>query len=144
MSIEGLYMAVWSLFRSWWKKASGSRLKVNWSHWQLIIGNLCTDENEKEKENENENGNGYRFEDINLAEESKQGIVVYCYYTFFCRQLDFSSEPGVANEILENEPKSCLTVVLKEKVQSELWQLLRNCLIFGQNPRHKAKQPSCL
>ena len=31
-------------------------------------------------------------------------------YTFFYRQIDFSSEPGVANEILENEPKSCLTV----------------------------------
>ena len=29
---------------------------------------------------------------------------------FFYRQLDFSSEPGVAKEILENEPKSCLTV----------------------------------
>ena len=29
---------------------------------------------------------------------------------FFYRQLDFSSEPGVANEILENEAKSCLTV----------------------------------
>ena len=28
----------------------------------------------------------------------------------FYRQLDFSSEPGVANEILENEPKSCLMV----------------------------------
>ena len=25
----------------------------------------------------------------------------------FYRQLDFSSEPGVPNEILENEPKSC-------------------------------------
>ena len=25
-------------------------------------------------------------------------------------QLDFLSEPGVANEIMENEPKSCLTV----------------------------------
>ena len=33
-------------------------------------------------------------------------IKVYKVYTFFCRQLDFSSEPGVANEILENEPKS--------------------------------------
>ena len=31
-------------------------------------------------------------------------------YTFFYRQLNFASEPGVANEILENEPKSCLTV----------------------------------
>ena len=31
-------------------------------------------------------------------------------YIFFYRQLDFSSQPGVANEILENEPKSCLTV----------------------------------
>ena len=30
--------------------------------------------------------------------------------TFFYRQLDFLSEPGVANEILENEPKSCLAV----------------------------------
>ena len=30
-------------------------------------------------------------------------------YTFFHRQLDFSSEPGDANEILENEPKGCLT-----------------------------------
>ena len=29
---------------------------------------------------------------------------------FFKRQLDFPSEPGVANEILENEPTSCLTV----------------------------------
>ena len=28
----------------------------------------------------------------------------------FYRQLDFSSQPGVANEFLENEPKSCLTV----------------------------------
>ena len=39
--------------------------------------------------------------------------VVLCHkgYTFFYRQLDFSSEPGVANEILENEPKSCLTVL---------------------------------
>ena len=26
------------------------------------------------------------------------------------RQLNFLSEPGVANEILENEPKSCLLV----------------------------------
>ena len=29
---------------------------------------------------------------------------------FFNRQLDFPFEPGVANEILENEPKSCLMV----------------------------------
>ena len=28
----------------------------------------------------------------------------------FYRQLDFSFEPGVANEILEKEPKSCQTV----------------------------------
>ena len=31
-------------------------------------------------------------------------------YTFFYRQLDFPSEPGIANEILENEPKSSLAV----------------------------------
>ena len=28
----------------------------------------------------------------------------------FYRQLNFPSEPGVANEILENEAKSCLAV----------------------------------
>ena len=28
----------------------------------------------------------------------------------FYRQLDFPSEPGVANEILENDAKNCLTV----------------------------------
>ena len=33
-------------------------------------------------------------------------------YTFFYMQLDFSSEPRVANEILENAPKICLTVAL--------------------------------
>ena len=31
-------------------------------------------------------------------------------YTFFYRQLNFPSEPGVTNEILENEAKSCLAV----------------------------------
>ena len=31
-------------------------------------------------------------------------------YTFFFKAARFSSEPGVANEILENEPKSCLVV----------------------------------
>ena len=31
-------------------------------------------------------------------------------YTFYNKQLDFSSELRVANEILENEPKSCLAV----------------------------------
>ena len=31
-------------------------------------------------------------------------------YTFFYKQLSFSSEPGVANEIFENQPKSCLMV----------------------------------
>ena len=30
---------------------------------------------------------------------------VFLVYTFFYRQLDFSSEPGVTNEISENEPK---------------------------------------
>ena len=69
------------------------------------------------------------------------GNAAYEGYTFFYRQLDFPSEPGVANEILENEPKSCLTLpgfivdiytimqkssVLKEKV--EAGQLLRSCL----------------
>ena len=34
-------------------------------------------------------------------------------------------------------------IVLEEKVQSEAGQLLRNCLIFAQNLRVKAKQPSC-
>ena len=30
----------------------------------------------------------------------------------FYKQLEFSSEPGVANGILENEPKSCLVLWL--------------------------------
>ena len=33
-----------------------------------------------------------------------------CFTHFFYRQLDISSEPGVSDEILESEPKSCLTV----------------------------------
>ena len=37
-------------------------------------------------------------------------LVPMAVYTFFYKQLDFPSEPGVAAEILENEPKSCLTV----------------------------------
>ena len=36
-------------------------------------------------------------------------LIVGLYISFY-RQLDFSSEPGVADKILENEPKSCLTV----------------------------------
>ena len=36
----------------------------------------------------------------------KSGLVTH----FFYRQLDFSSEPGVANKILGNEPESCLAV----------------------------------
>ena len=34
--------------------------------------------------------------------------------------------------------------VLKGKDQPDAGQLLRSCLIFGQNLRLKAKQPSCL
>ena len=46
-----------------------------------------------------------------LAEE----ITYYVSHIFFpihifYRQLDFSSEPEVANEILENEPKSYLII----------------------------------
>ena len=37
-------------------------------------------------------------------------ISIHVGIHFFYRQLDFQSQPGVANEILENEPKSCLTV----------------------------------
>ena len=37
-------------------------------------------------------------------------IPAFVVYIIFYRQLDFSSEPEVANEILENEPKSCLIV----------------------------------
>ena len=47
---------------------------------------------------------------------------------FFNRQLDFSSEPGVANENLENEPKSCLIVasfynwLLHDLAKSVFWK----------------------
>ena len=79
-----------------------------------------------------------------------------CVYTFFYRQLDFSSQPGVANEFCENEAENCLVVayfcsyaviinkVFFKKIQYEAAQLLMSCLIFGQNLRLKAKQPSCL
>ena len=40
---------------------------------------------------------------------SCQKTCIFPLHIFF-RQLDFSSEPGAANEILENEPKCCLTV----------------------------------
>ena len=37
------------------------------------------------------------------------------YYTFFFyKQLHFPSEPGVANEIWENEAESCLTVAISK------------------------------
>ena len=40
------------------------------------------------------------------ALKSTVRVHIFCF-----RQLDFPSEPGVANEIiLENEPKSCLTI----------------------------------
>ena len=35
----------------------------------------------------------------------KQGLL-----HIFYKQLDFSSQPGVANKILENEPETCLKV----------------------------------
>ena len=47
-------------------------------------------------------------------------IKIKKYTFFFSWATRFSSEPGVANDILENEP------------------------IFGQNLKLKAKQPSCL
>ena len=37
---------------------------------------------------------------------SNNGAQVHIFYG----QVDFSSEPGVANEILENKPKSCLVL----------------------------------
>ena len=35
---------------------------------------------------------------------------IFDWIIHFYRQLDFPSEPGVADEILENEPKNCLTL----------------------------------
>ena len=59
----------------------------------------------------------------------------------FYRQLDFPSEPGVANEIFTRfSENSCFL----KKVKSEAGQLPRSCLIFGQNLRLKVKQPSLL
>ena len=49
--------------------------------------------------------------DIALEEFSCLQGLPFCvkYIHIFYRQLDFLFEPGVANEILENEPKICLT-----------------------------------
>ena len=72
----------------------------------------------------------------------------------FQRQLDFPSEPGVANESLENEPKNCLAVasilVLEigcfwRKGQIWGWAVAKAVAYnFGQNLSLKAKQPRCL
>ena len=41
----------------------------------------------------------------------KWGVIDFSKsHIFYYRELHFPSEPGVANEILENEPKTCLTV----------------------------------
>ena len=50
---------------------------------------------------------------------------LYINYTFFYRQLDFSSEPGVANQISENEPKSCRGVNHSKKSRTskqKIWK----------------------
>ena len=44
---------------------------------------------------------------IKIQRQSNKFLKVHI---FFYRQLDFPSEPGYANEILENEPESCLAV----------------------------------
>ena len=53
---------------------------------------------------------GYGFFSVDRNIKNYIKFIAKIYYTFFYRQLDFSFEPRVANEILENEPKSCLTV----------------------------------
>ena len=70
-------------------------------------------------------------------------------FKLFYRQIDFSSRPGVVNEILEIDPKSFWTtwfcnsllhgVLVKisrflEKDQSEAGQLLRSCFIYSSQP----------
>ena len=47
---------------------------------------------------------------VQEGSRGEQGESCKSLHIFLYRQLDFSSEPGVANEILENEPKSCLSV----------------------------------
>ena len=57
-----------------------------------------------------------------------QKLLVSKMYTHFFRQLDFSSDPGVAKEDGPKDgPKSCLVVA---------W--FYSCLGFGQNLRLKA------
>ena len=53
-----------------------------------------------------------------------------CRVHIFYRQLDFSSEPGVASEILENEAESCLGVAYPEQIDEA--QLLVKLLICGR------------
>ena len=43
-----------------------------------------------------------------LLRSLKKNIAIALH--IFYRQLDFPSEPGVANEILKNEAESCLAV----------------------------------
>ena len=57
------------------------------------------------------NGNKEDYKRINCRQFSPDiWRHIFASWHFFYRQLDFKSEPGVANEMLENEPKSCLTV----------------------------------
>ena len=86
-------------------------------------------------------------------------VLIHIFY----KQLHFPSQPGVASEILEKKAESCLAVAYPTKInlheikrnrcfsgklldfrQISGWQLLSSCLIFGQNLRLGAKQPSCL
>ena len=48
---------------------------------------------------------------INISEKRISQII-----NIFVRQLDFSSQPGVGNEVLENEPKSCWQMHVLEKI----------------------------
>ena len=73
------------------------------------------------------------YSDNNVLEKSIPSLVVNRVEFFYTRQLDFSSEPGVTR-LSKNQ--------LFWKKKSYL--RLGSCLVFGQNLRLKARQPSCL
>ena len=53
-----------------------------------------------------------------VRKKSSPLSIVLAWVHFFYRQNDFSSEPGVAHEILENEPKNCLGVATELPIKS--------------------------
>ena len=77
-------------------------------NWKKKEERLKREDREKSFHSEFGNMTGSRCQAENKS--PNEVFTTFLKYTIFYRQLDFPSEPGVANEILVNEPKSCSMV----------------------------------